>query len=297
MAGAPTALAKLGFGESDPVDVALNFASFDPGVSRELGNFNGTRGKFWNDDNRMLETRHAVQPSFSSEPTAPELAVLLKWIMGGTPTGSTTKTYPWSNTAAARYLHFKPNVGEEWFLSEVGVNEANFTAASGGALTVDLGLIGKTSDATRTNFPSLTYDTTLQPFILSHLVFTVGGVARAVQDISFTVSGGIDTERFLNSLTLTALLRVSASLGVSFSVPSGDNASQFWRSGVTGASATAVFTNPTTSAVFTLDFPKLRYPGRSPGFSPGSEGFIRINAQPVSTAGGEPVTVSLNPGS
>jgi hypothetical protein len=285
MAGSPTALSKLGFGAADPVDTALNFSSFDLGVTRELGNYNGTRGDFFPDANRMIENRRVVTPRFSSDPTTPELAKLLEWVMGGTPTGTTTKTYPWSDTPAARNLHYKPKVGEEWFLSGVGVDQATFSAA-----------VGQTHDDTRANFPALTYDTTLQPFVLSQLVLTVGGVVRQTQDFSFVVTGGIDRERFLNSLTLTALLRHNANFALSFNVPSGDNAASFWSSGIAGASCTAVFMNASTGAVLTFDFAKLKWAPVAPSFPPGSEGMIRINATAVKSAGGSPATVTLNPG-
>lgn len=296
MAGSPTALSKLGFGAADPVDTALNFSSFDIGVTRELGNYNGTRGDFFPDANRMIENRRVVTPRFSSDPTASELAKILEWIMGGAPTGTTTKTYPWSDTPAARYMHYKPKVGEEWFLSGVGVDQASFSAAVGGALSLDLDLVGQTYDDTRSNYPALTYDTSLQPFVLSQLILTVGGVIRQTQDFSFVVTGGIDRERFLNSLTLTALLRHNANFALSFNVPSGDNASAFWSAGVAGASCTAVFTNASTGAVFTLDFPKLKWAPTAPSFPPGGEGFIRINATATKSAGGTPLTVTLNPG-
>ena len=111
MAGSATALAKLALGASDPVDFGINFTSFDPGVKRTIHDANGTRGTFWKDANRMSTDRTIVAPRLSSEPTAPELAKILEWAMGGTPTGSTTKTYVWSDTPLARNLHFKPIAG------------------------------------------------------------------------------------------------------------------------------------------------------------------------------------------
>jgi hypothetical protein len=297
MAGSPTALAKLTWGSADPTTEALNFRDFDPGVERQLLDVNGTRGKFWPDSNRMLENRRIVMPRFSSEPTTPELAKILEWVMGAAPTGGgATKTYPWSNTPLAKYFHFKPVAGEEWFIDSCAADVATFSATSGGALAVDVLGCAKNYDAARSNFPTIAYDTSLQGFLLSDLVLTVGGQARNPRGFSWTVTGGIDKDRFLNSLTLTTLQRLGANQEVSFEVPSGDNGAQFWASGITGASATAVFTNATTGAVFTLDFPRLRWNGRAPVHSPGSEGFITIGARAVSVAGGEVSTVTLNPG-
>jgi hypothetical protein len=297
MAGSPTALAKLTWGSADPTTEALNFREFNPGVVRQLGDFNGTRGKFWSDTNRILENRRIVAPRLSTEPTTTELAKILEWVMGGTPTGTTTKTYPWSDTPLAKNFHFKPNVGEEWFISEAAADNATFSAMSGGPLSVDVDAVGKSFDATRTNFPTIAYDTSLQGFILSDLVLTVGGTARRPRSFSWTITGGIDRDRFLNSLTLTTLQRLAGRQAVSFEVPSGDNAAQFWASGITGATCTAVFTNGTTGAVFSLDFPRLRWDGVSPVFAPGSEGFITIGANAVSVAAGEVSTVTLSLGS
>lgn len=296
MAGSPTALAKLGFGPADPVVTALNFSQFDPGVTRELGNYNGTRGTFFPDGNRMRENRQAVNPRFTSEPTAAEIATLLEWIQGGTPTGTTTKTYPWSDTPLKRNLHFKPKVGEEWFLGGVAVGNAVIAATVGQALSFDLDCIGMTWDDTRTDFPALSYDQALQPFMLSDLALLVGGVTRRPRDFTFTSAGGIDRDRYLNSLTLTDVLRVAGNWTVSFSVPSGDNASGFWRSGIVGATCTATFTNTSTAAVLTLDFPKIFFPGQSPVHAPGGEGFVTVNGLATRVGAGSPVTITLNPG-
>lgn len=293
MSGSPTALAKLGIGTADPVDTALNFSSFSPGVTREVGNYNGTRGTFFLDYNRMRENRQAVNPRFSGEPTAPEIAYLLEWIQGGAPTGTTTKTYVWSDTAAARNLHFKPNTGEEWFLGDVAVDNAVMHATVGQALAFDLDLVGKTWNDAHATLPALTYDQTFQPFMLADLVLTVGGTVRRPRDFSFTIANGIDRDRFLNSLTLTALQKLAASWTVTFEVPSGDNASGFWKAGITGAAATAVFTNPNNSSVLTFDFPRLIFPGQTPEFAPGSEGFIRVTAVCTRISTGNPVNITL----
>lgn len=296
MAGSVTALAKLGIGAADPVNTALQFAVFDPNVVDEQTDTNATRGTFFKDSNRILQNRIMVTPRFSSEPTAPEMAVLLEWIMGGTPTGTTTKTYPWSDTPLARYLHFKPKAGEEWFISQCAVDNALMQASVGGALGFDIDGVAIGYDDTRTNFPSLTYDQTLQPFILSQLALTVAGVDRKPRSISMQVIGGIDRDRYLNSRNLTALQRVNGGFMFSFEVPSGDNAAGFWKAGVDDVAGSAVFTNASTGAVLTWDIPAMRWAPTSPTHEPGGEGFIRINALPVRVSTATPITITLNPG-
>lgn len=293
MAGAITALSKLGIGTGDPVDTALAFMDFAPGVTRELIDTNGTRGTFFPDKNRILENRKIVGPRLSGEPTATELAYLLEWVMGGSPTGSTTKTYPWSNTPATRNLHFKPNAGEEWFLGSVGVDQCAFRTSSGQALSLDMGLVGRTYDATRSDFPSLTYDITSQPFICSHLVLSVAGSNRACRDFAFTVSGGIDRDRFLNSMNLTAVQRTSGRYVIGLSVPSGDNGSQFWTAGVAGCAVAATFTNPTTSSEFVISVANVMLQPASPEFQAGLEGYIALEGQCANNGTSNPVTITL----
>lgn len=296
MAGSVTALAKLGFGASDPVDFAMNFSSFDPGVKRVLHDANGTRGTFWKDPNRMTVDRTIIAPRLSSEPTAPELAKLLEWAMGGTPTGSTTKTYPWSDTALARNLHFKPKAGEEWFLTGVAVDSLTLSAATGGGLSCDVDCVGQTYTSNRTDFPALSYDQTLQPFLLSQLTLTVGGVTRLCRSFTLNIMGGIDRERFLNSPTLTTLQRLSAGFGITFDVPSGDNGSQFWASGLEGTSLNAVFVNA-SGAELEIDVPSMKFEGDSPVHPSGSEGFLTISAQALRSGSSTPVTITLSQGS
>lgn len=292
MAGSQTALAKLGIGAADPVDFGLNFTTFDPGVKRTLHDSNGTRGTFWKDANRMNEDRRMVAPRLSTEPTAAELAKLLEWAMGGTPTGTTTKTYPWSDTPLGWYVHFKPKAGEEWFLEEVAVDQLTLSAQVGGGLTADVDLVGKDYDSTRSDFPSLSYDQTKQPFLLSRLALLVGGVTRNCRSFSFNILGGIDRDRFLNSQTLTTLQRLSAGFGVTFEVPSGDNGSQFWASGLAGATLNAEFTTAGGSA-FEIDIANMKFEGDSPVHAAGSEGFITVSAQALRVGSSTPVTLTV----
>lgn len=286
-----TALGKLAIGTADPVDTAMNFREFDPGVRRELKDTNGTRGTFWKDSNRMLENRQVVAPKLSTEPTSAELDYLLTWAMGSV-SGSTTHTYTWTNTAQTRYLYYRPVNGEDWFLSGVAVNSMTMRASSGEALSVDMDLLGQTYTDSKDNFPAITYDQTKSPFLLSHLVLNVNGTARKCREFSFGINSGLDTSRYLNSLTLTALNKLSASLPVSIDVPSGDNAG-IWKLGVTGTAFSAVFTNPVTGSVLTITLPTIRFPAQTPQHPFGGEGFVRVEGEAVRTTTDDPMTITL----
>lgn len=297
MGAAQTALAKLALGTADPVDTGIAFRDFDPGVSKEIRDTTGTRGSFFSDANRNIPTRVGCEPRLSCEPSVTELVYLMPWILGGAPTGTTTKTFPFSNTAALRNIHFKPNAGEEWFLSDVGVDTATFRASTGEPLELDLDCLGRVPDATRTDFPGgITYDLTTQPWIMSHLALTVGGVSRTCREFTWTVKNGLDRTRFLNSLTLTAVNKVSPDGVYMFGieVPSGDNGSQFWAAGVAGASLVATFTNYSNS-VLTITAANVNFQPRSPNFPQGGEAFLRLEGKATRTSTSDPVTVTITP--
>lgn len=290
-----TALARLGIGAADPVDIAMNFGAFDPGVTRELRDTNATRGTFFKDPNRMIENRQVVAPTFSSEPTSPEIHHLLSWVLSGTPTGTTTKTYPFSNDAALRFVHFKPNAGEEWFLSGVGVDTCTMRAASGEPLTFDMNMLGMTYNTAHATLPALSYDIALKPFLLSHLVLTIGGVERKCRSFAVAFNFFLDRTRYLNSLTLTTVQKLGTTVGFTCEVPSGENVG-LWEAGIAGAAATAIFTNPSTSKILSMTFPHLCFPARSPAHAPGAEGFLTIEAEAMrvgQAATDYPVTITL----
>lgn len=287
-----TPLARLGIGSADPVDKALNFSVFQPGVLQELRDTNGMRGTFDKDGNRLVPSRKIVAPTYSGEPTAAELLFLLEWAMYGTPTGTTTKTFPLANTPAERYVHFAPNNGETWFLNGVAVDSCTLQAAQGEPLTMNLELIGKDYSTAHAAIPALTYDQTTRPFMLNGCVLQVGGVAKPIRGFTWRIMHNIDRGRFLNSLTLTDLLQSSRQITCAVEIPSGD-ASGLWDDGMPAAGVTlvATFTNA-GGGVLVLSFPALRFPAKSPDFS-AVEGFQTLDGEGYRVGSGSPVTVTL----
>lgn len=295
MAPSATQLGKVAIGSADPVDTFLNWADFDPGVSQELRDFNATRGTFYKDGNRVVPVRTRVLPRYSSTPTASELAAVLAWATGGTPTGSNPTTYPFADAAAVRNVFFAPKQGESWFLGGVGVDTMTLTAAVGEGLRCDLELVGRTYDDTRSDFPAgLGPDQTTRPFVLSNLVLVVAGVTRKTREFTFTLRNNIDRERYLNSLTLTDTLKLDQMTTVSIDVPSGDNTG-LWKLGAAGVTLVATFTNA-GAGVLTLTFTDVRFGPNSPTHPSRAEGFLRLEGESYRTGTGSPATITLTVG-
>lgn len=287
----PTQLAKLAIGANDPVDFALNYADFDPGVRVELGDFNRTKGTYDKDGNLVVPTRVRVEPRYSGNPTLAELNKLLEWGMGGTVTGTTTKTYELGDVLAQRYIHFAPKYGETWFLSGCACDAFTLSCASGDGLTASLDLVGMGYNAAHAAMPALTLDQTTKPFVMSQLVLTYAGTARNSRSFNFSVRHMIDRDRILNSLTVTDIVKGDQSVTVGIDIPSGDNPAT-WYTGVAGAALLAVFTNADGKA-FSITLPDVRFGPNSPVHPAKAEGYLTLSGECYRVGSGRPATVTL----
>lgn len=294
MASAVTTLGKLGIGTADPVTTLLNHSQFELGINLMLRDTNATRGTFNKDGTgRVRHSRTMITPHIHCEPSQAELLVLIPWVMGQAATGTTTKTMSLSNTAYEHYVHWKPVAGEEVMLTGTVVDVGTFAASSGEPISVDLGLVARTYDDTRSDFPSLTPDQTSQPFLLTDLSLSFDGSTVQCREFSVSVNNGIDRSRFLNSLTLTRTQKLQRSITVTLDVPAGDNTG-LWNEGIEGAAMVATFTNSAQSKILTFTLPDIRFPGQSPTYPLGQEGFLRIQGEAYRTSGNaEPLTISL----
>lgn len=297
MAPSVTALGRLGIGATSTVDSALDYIDFNPGVRRELRDMNGTRGKFSKDGNRVRVNRNTVTPRLRAEPTISEWTKYLPWITGGTPSGTPAVAYPLGNATVEKFVHWKPVAGEAFLLTGVAVDVATLRAASGEPLALELDLVGRLYDAAPAAFPAISPDVVTQPFILSDLVLTVEGVERQCRDLFLSVRNNIDRNRHLNSLNLTTTQKLSRQVVFNVSVPSGDNVG-LWDAGADGATLSAVFTNPTNSAVLSVTGVDWRFVPASPEHPFNGEGYLALEGELYMAAGGtEALVITLNPGS
>lgn len=290
--GSPTQLAKLAFGTADPVDRAVNFIDFDPGVTVEFEDTHGTTGDYDKDDIRIVPSRKRVQPTFSSKPTAIELAYLLAWGMWGTPTGSGTVTYPLGNTPAQRNIHYYTPNSLEWFLSGCAVNRLELRAVSGQALMVNAAIVGIDSDDSRSNYPAIALDKTTQAFIMSGLTLTVAGVSKKCREFVFAVEHNIDLDRYLNSFTLTEHLKQDQRVSLTLDLPASE-APALWRQAQTaGFSAVGTFVNA-LGGTLTMTMGSFRPAPKTPLWPSRQEGYVRAEGELTRTGTNRPVTITL----
>jgi len=283
VSAAITQLGKLVFADDTAFTTnlwRLDFMELDNGVTLELRDMNGTRGKFTKDDSRVRQNRTTISPSLTCQPTAVELANILKWVMGGTPTGSPTVSYPLGNDALARSMWYLPNAGTGWQLLNVAVDSMTIHSSSGEPLTVTLDLVGLTYNKTSTSYPATALDISTQPYIFSDLALTYGGATNLVRDMSLSIRNNIDRSRFLNSLTLTALYKLHREVAWSIEIPAGDYDDEWDDALTSGVASVATWTQPgSATAVLTCTSSEVRYVPRSPSIPFQAESFLSLSGE------------------
>lgn len=294
MASSRTKLGKLGMGTADPVSVLMGFMDFDPNVRKEMRVSPATVGTFYVDENRVRESRDTVLPTFTGEPTASELAFWLAWALG--PASGTL--YVPQVAVEARNIYWKPEIGDQFFLPGVGVDNFTLSATVGEPVTVTAEMVGTTADDTRNDFPSLAPDVTTQPFMLSDLTatggaFSFGGSTRQPNGFTLRIQNFIDRNRMYDSLTLTRVQKMDQAFNISFDVASGDNPA-LWKAGLASVAFSATFKNIVTGASLIITAPAVRFPAQSPRHARGGEGMVTIDGVCLRAGGsGHPLTANL----
>lgn len=258
MTAAIGTLGKLGIGSSAPVTTWLDFQSEDVKKRQEIFNGNGVRGTRSHSVERTRPSLAYVGGVIELIPNAVELAAVLEWILGGTPSGT---TYPLADTLPSRVIAVD-RVTKVFSYTGCKIDKATFSCSQGEALSVSLDVVGiAESIGNAGTFPALIIDVTTGPFMFSDCVITVGGTAVTPKDISISISNFIDRERFFNSLTLASVETLDREIAFSCNLPYGDQ-SALYGSGSTGAEVVCTFTNGNTSLVMTMV--KVVFPDESP---------------------------------
>lgn len=255
---------KLGIGTATPVTNRFNFASEDLVLHEEFVDVNKLRGVRSHSSVPVRQGIRRVTGSLHLQPTAVELANLLQWVMGGTPTGTGTITYPLADViypTTGMYVVIDRGAGVFTY-SGCSVNRATFHCSQGEPLNADLELVGiDETVAAAGTFPVLNLDLTTQPFVFMDMVLSVNGSTSFCRNFELVVDNDLEKERFFNSETVTAIYAKDRHVTITHSLPYGDNPLDYGL-GVAGVSVTLTFTNGT--AVLEFNMQNVKYPRRSP---------------------------------
>lgn len=259
MAGYWGYASQLGISTSNPVDARFDFLSENLVCNEEFPDTGGLRGTRSHVVERVRQGIRHVGGGIVMQPTPVELAALLPWVLGGTPSGT---TYPLADALTSRYVTVDRGA-KVFTYNGCFIDSATFRASQGQPLQMSLNVVG--SDETVGNaasFPSLSIDTTTNAFMFHDCVISIGGSNYAARDFEMTINNHVDRDRFFNAQVLsTATQAMDRNITCRFSLPYGDAAAAY-ASGAAGVAVTATFTNGAVSLLFSLV--KVCFPRRSP---------------------------------
>lgn len=297
MTAAIGSLAKLGIGSASPVTQALNFEKESFIEQDEVYNGNALRGSLSNDIGLMRDGIKRVSGSIGLQPTSLEWTYLLQWILGGTPTGSPTVTYPLADGApVTKYLTIDRRQ-KVFTYAGVAVEKASIRATRGTCLTCDLDCVGQTSSTGAAgSFPAISLDVSTEPLVFTDLTLSIGGTTVAAFDFNLEIENRIDRDRFLNSLTLTAINKLERTIKFSTRLPYGDYQAiqAAMTAGPTIVAVVATFTNGGASMVFTM--PAISAPLKEPSVPGREEITFDFAGTAKRTSGSLELVTTLNPG-
>jgi hypothetical protein len=290
MAAAIGMLNKLGIDSADPVTKRFDFmAGSNIGVEEEFLDGNGIRGTLSHDISRVRRGNRRVSGNLMFQPNAVELSLLLQWIMGGSPTGSGTVTYPLADTLVTRYVAVDRNATNLFTYDAVAVDRAVFRADQGQILQVNLDVVGK-DETISGSFPSLSIDGANGPFIFTDLVATINSTTVSLRNIEIEINNMIDRDRFFNSPTLVTPNKQDRMITFRTELPFGDYYA-LYNTGPGGVAVVATFTNG--SAVLTMTMSKVTFPRRPLSAIARSEGMMSLEGTAFSNGSTRELVTTL----
>ncbi len=294
-------LGKLGIHTASPVTASFDFVSENLVMNEGVINANGVRGTRDQSVERLRAGNQVIAGTILLRPTPVELALLLPWMLGGTPSGSGPVSYPIAETLTTRFVAID-RISKVFTYAGCGVDSFTIRGRQGEPMEVELNLVAQTETIGNAGtFPALTIDTTTAPYVFTDMVFNLNAVANVLTpEFDFTMNNMIDKDRFFNSRTLTAVTPLDRETKLNTRIPSADYTALYGAalaaSGVNaGVAASMVFTNGLS--VFTITMPKVSFPKKSPNIAGKTEEFMPLEVWVMKSGASTPsVTMSQTPG-
>lgn len=215
------------------------------------------------------------------EPTPEDLALWLPRILGGTPTGSSPKTYPLAETLPSFTMSID-RVAKVFTYSGCKVSRATFHGAQGGLLRLSLDIVAQSESlAAAGTFPSLAPNNG-PPYIFSDVTLSLAAAAREVKQFDLVVDNAIATDRFMNSLTITSAPEGDRTIALRTLHAWASANSDLYAQALAGAAGTLQWTNalggsPPTGYQTTFSFATLQVPDHSPNVPSRGEFFLNLD--------------------
>lgn len=288
---------KFAIGSANPVDVRLRYRDEDFTEKLELVDGNAITGTLDDQIELMRDGAKRLSGPVNMIPNAYEIQQLLVWILGGTPAGSGTVTYPvtQANDLPEKFVCID-RVIKVFIYNGVKVNKATFRATQNGPLELSLELIGKstTTEGAAGSFPALTLNVANGPFIFRDLVMTVAGTTVKAKEFTLTIDNMLNAERFFNAQTLQSIDQEDRKITFETSLPYGDYHALKAGMVAAGTAVVATFTNGGAALVFNMV--KVAIPYRDPATPGKTELMLSVSGDAKASGSTASLVTSLNIG-
>ena len=247
----------VGIDTANPTTVAFEVQSCDLRAEADHHDPSGLIGIRDHQSERVRGANERVIGTIDMEPSPEALALLLPWILGGVPAGT---SYPIADTLSSRFVQVD-RVAKVYTYAGVYVNRAVFRGSEGLPLALSLDLIGQTeTEGNAGTFPAITPGTT-PPFMFAESALTLLSVSRNFKDFTLTIDNALEAQ-FYNSRTATRIRPTDRRVTFDCMVPNDTTNTDLYNQAVAGAAATLVFTPPAPHAGYsmTITFGTLQFP-------------------------------------
>lgn len=287
---------KLAIGAANPTDIRLRYKDEDLVETLELVDGNAINGVLDRNIELMRDGAKRVRGPINMIPNAYEFQQLLVWILGGTPSGSGTVTYPLTqtNNLPEKFVSID-RVAKVFTYTGVKVNRAVFRATQNGPLELSLDLIAKSgAEADAGTFPSLTLNIANGPFLFRDLAMSVAGTTVKAKEFTLTVDNMLNADRFFNQQTLESIDQEDRRITFETSLPYGDY--HALRSGFTSAGTAVVATFTNGGAAMSFSLVKVAIPYTDPGTPGKTELMLPVSGDACSSGTTAAMVTTLNIG-
>lgn len=287
---------KLGIGAASPVDKRIRYRDEDLIGKLGLIDGNAINGQLDRAIELLRDGEIRVGGPINLVPNAVELSYLLQWILGGTPSGTPTVTYPLTqtNNLLEKYVTID-RVIKVFTYAGVKVSRAVFRATQGGPLELSLELVGKTfSEAAAGSFPAITLDLSNGPFVFRDVAMTVAGTTVTPKEFTLTIDNMLNADRFFNSQTLVSIDQEDRKITFETSLPYGDF--HALKAGFTAAGTAVVATFTNAGAVLAFSLVKVAIPYVDPGTPGRAELMLPVSGDAMASGSTASLVTTLNPG-
>jgi hypothetical protein len=246
---------KLALGASSPTS-RIEFEMCDMRLHESVENYAGVQGVRGELASRNRLGNVVCSGTLTCTPTPAEWVILLPFILGGTPSGT---SYPLAEVLPTFVMDLSDGTTCKQYTG-CTIGSAEISAQSGGPLKLSCQI--EAIDEGSDTFPSLTIDQTYGPFMYYESAWTIASVTATPFDFRIGIDNRVDTGRFLNSRTRTSLIARGRAVDFRCRLPWGDFYTNLYGIQSSEVSAAGVFTSAGYSISLTM--PKIRFPREGP---------------------------------